>query len=69
MKERVIVQTSQTIYALYAHKRLVNEVEDLSTIATIETTDDVHMKGVFKEGTVIHFELPLIYPNVRNGLS
>ena len=47
----------------------MNEVEDLSTIATIDTTDDVHMKGVFKEGTVIHFELPLIYPNVRNGLS
>ena len=47
----------------------MHEVEDLSTIATIETTDDVHMKGVFKEGTVIHFELPPIYPNVRNGLS
>lgn len=45
----------------------MNEVEDLASIAAIETEDDVHMKGVFKEGTVIRFELPPIYPNVRNG--
>ena len=55
--------TDKTIYGLYAHKRLVNEVEDLASIATIETEDDIHMKGVFKEGTVIRFELPPIYPN------
>ena len=63
-EEYFTLQTSQTIYALYAHKRLVSEVDDLLEKAVIENEDDVHMRAVFKDGTSIKFKVPAIYPNV-----
>ena len=53
------MQAHETIYALYAHKRLHTEMESLSEYAEVTTEDDV-----FKDGTEVDFTIPAIYPNV-----
>ena len=58
------MQAHETIYALYAHKRLHTEMEPLSEYAEVTTEDDVHLKAVFKDGTEVDFTIPAIYPNV-----
>ena len=58
------MQADQTIYALYASKRLHKELEGLTDKAVITTDDDVHLTMTFKQGTVVKITSPEIYPNV-----
>ncbi|KAK8796605.1 hypothetical protein WA588_000734 [Blastocystis sp. NMH] len=59
----------QTIYALYASKRLHKELEGLTDKAVITTDDDVHLTMTFKQGTVVKITIPEIYPNTFGMLK
>ena len=58
------MQADQTIYALYARKRLHKEMEGLADKAVIATDDDVHLTMTFQQGTIVKITIPEIYPNV-----
>ena len=58
------LQAHQTIYALYAHKRLHSEIEELAPKAVITTEDDIHLTMTFDNQHVVKVTVPAIYPNV-----